>query len=82
MSWKWRRARRDHWKPPQICLTHLHLQLEGKALPLKAKVLPTEGGAEGEEEGGAVPLTLGGAEEGKFLFCAIFIAHPYPFSVI
>jgi len=78
MSWRWRRARRAQWKPPRICLAHLHLQLEGQALPALPQKAPTEGGAEGEE-GGAV---LGGAEEGKFLFCAIFIAHSYPFSMI
>ena len=42
------------------------------------RVLAAERGTGGE----VLPLNLGGAEKGKLLLGAIFIAHPYPVSVI
>ena len=61
----------------RICLTHLHLQLEGQALPLKGKVLPTEGEAEREEEGGTMPPLLWEGQR-KVSFCFVqylFLIH-------
>ena len=57
-----RRVRRGGWKPsPLPFLTLLPLQLP---LPLEEKKALETG--EGEEEGGALPLTLEGAEKGNF----------------